>query len=84
MNDTFLQMIASQMGIPPTMLNELKASKPKLIDAEFAGNGLVTLVVEITQPNGQFKLLITLPLEQLQRFPSIYKQAAELAKGGDR
>lgn len=83
MNDTLIKIVASQMGIPGHVLEELKASRPSLIKADFGRDGMlpsmVTLTVEVSNPGGTFPVVITLPIEQLKRFPGIYDQAVKLA-----
>jgi hypothetical protein len=74
-----IKMVASQMGIPPIVVDELKASRPRMVNAQFR-LGMVSLEVEVTSPAGTFPVIITLPIEQLQRFPFIYNQALELGK----
>jgi hypothetical protein len=78
MNDTLLQMVASQLGIPSTVIEELKAAKPQMRRAEFDGD-TATLFVEVSNPKGNFEVMLTLPVEQLRRFPAFYLKAAQLA-----
>lgn len=84
MNDTLIKLVASQMGIPGYVLDELKASRPALVKADFGRDGMlpnmVTLTVEVTNPAGSFPVVVTLPVEQLKRLPGIYEQAVQLAR----
>jgi hypothetical protein len=82
MNDTLIQIIASQLGIPSSVVDELKASKPRLIHAQFSMDAepiLATLTVEVTGPKRSFPVVITLPLDQLKRIAPIYDKAVKLA-----
>jgi hypothetical protein len=83
MNDTLIKMVASQMGIPAIVLDELKASRPHLVNADFGRDGalptMVTLTVEVTSPTANFPVVLTLPTAQLKRFPAIYEMAVQLA-----
>lgn len=93
MNDTLIKLVASQMGIPGAVLDELKTYRPSLISARFTRDeratnvgaphhqqdAQVTLVVGVTSPASSFLVTVTLPDEQLKRFPAIYEQAVKLA-----
>lgn len=83
MNDMLIQMVASQLGIPASVLAELKATKPQLVGAEFNPDGksptLVVLTLEVASPQGTFPVVLTLPSEQLKRIPVIYEKAVKLA-----
>jgi hypothetical protein len=81
MNDTLIKIVASQMGIPGFVLDELKASRPRMVKADFYGGipSMVTITVEVTGPASIYPVVITLPEEQLKRFPGIYAQAVKLA-----
>lgn len=80
MNDTLIQMVASQLGIPAAVLAELKATRPELVDAEIDPNEtLAVLTVHVQTPTAQFPILITIPVAQLKRFPAIYGKVVSLA-----
>ena len=83
MNDTLIKIIASQMGIPGHVLDELKTYRPSLLGAIFTSDGKnpdhVTLTIKVVNPEKSFLVTITLPVEQLKRFPKFYEEAVQLA-----
>ena len=78
MNDTLIKIIASQMGIPGHVLDELKTYRPSLLGAIFTSD-YVTLTIKVVNPEKSFLVTITLPVEQLKRFPKFYEEAVQLA-----
>lgn len=81
MNFVMVEMLASQLGIPPEVIAEVKASKLELVAADFdnIGVGYATLTVRVVQPKNWFPVTITLPLDQLKRVKPLYDKAVKLA-----
>lgn len=81
MNDSLIKIVASQMGIPGYVVDELKASKPRMTEAFFNGEN-ASLVFLVESPQETYNVLITLPLSQLKRIAPIYNKAVILATKG--
>lgn len=78
MSDVLISMICSQLGIPNDVVSELKATKVDLFSAGF-DEGYANLTLTVKQPKDTFPVYLRIPVEVLQRIPSVYKKAVQLA-----
>lgn len=81
MNDFLIKMLASQLNISPEVLDQMKRAKVRLVESAIEDDAaeVVTMTLEVAEPEGKFPVIVSLPTNQLKRIPAIYERVMLVA-----